>query len=251
MIRQLTSFYRRRISIPVNNRSIVLDIGSGDKPHWRSDVLLDKFIDDQYGSQRSGSKKTIINKPIFNADVNNMPFGDKVFDFVICSHLLEHVVDPGGAIEEIMRVGKAGYIELPYEGSQKILDFPSHLWYCRKDGEKLIFTAKESIIFDKEIDNFIKANKIKRDHDKCIVTLFWHDAISYQVIGEPNLKILSEVETVDYKKIIFLIRNLLNFLFSAFLFYKKKKGEIKINDIIRKDLRLDYNNKLEKKIYRF
>jgi len=60
MIKQLVSFYKRRIFIPVNKNDLVLDVGSGDKPHWRSDVLLDKYIDDEYGSQRSGSKKLLL-----------------------------------------------------------------------------------------------------------------------------------------------------------------------------------------------
>jgi len=251
MIKQLVSFYKRRIFIPINKNGLVLDVGSGDKPHWRSDVLLDKYIDDEYGSQRSGSKKTIITRPIFNADAGNMPFGDKVFDFVICSHLLEHVVGPSKVIEEIMRVGKAGYIELPYEGSQKISDFPTHLWYCRKDGEKLIFTAKQNIYFDKEIDKFIKSIKTKWEFDKCIISIYWHDIINYQVIGEPNLKILSEGKTINYKNIIFLMRNLLNFLFSAFLFYKKRKDKIMINDILKPSLYLADNKVLERKIYNF
>jgi len=180
-----------------------------------------------------------------------MPFGDKVFDFVICSHLLEHVVSPSKVIEEIMRVGKAGYIELPYEGSQKISDFPPHLWYCRKDGEKLIFTAKQNIYFDKEIDKFIKNQKIRWDYDKCIISLYWHDIISYQVIGEPNLKILSIEETINYKNIIFLMRNLLNYLFSVFLFYKKRKDKIMVNDILKPILYLADNKTLERKIYNF
>ena len=251
MIKQLASFYKRRIFIPVNRDSLVLDVGSGDKPHWRSDVLLDKYIGDEYGSQRSGSKKTFVSKPIFNADIDNMPFGNKVFDYVVCSHLLEHVVNPGKAIEEIMRVGRAGYIELPYEGSQKISDFPTHLWYCRRDGEKLIFTAKKNVCFDKEIDKLNKSKKIKLEYDKCIISLYWHDKINYEIIGEPNLEILSKDANINYKKVVFLMRNWLNVLFSLPLFYKKRKGVIMINNILKPSLHLSINEQLEKKIYNF
>ena len=251
MIKELASFYKRRIFIPVNKNSLVLDVGSGDKPHWRSDVLLDKYIDDEYGSQRSGNKKTKITKPIFNADAIDMPFADKDFDFVICSHLLEHVVNPSKVIEEIMRVGKAGYIELPYEGMQKILDFSSHLWYCRKDGEKLIFTAKTNVVFDKEIDKFIKSQKIKWDNDKCIISLNWNNAISYQIIGEPNLEILSIKEKINYKKIIFFVRNLLNYMFSILFIYKKSKNTVMTNSILKHKFYFPDNKPLEKKIYKF
>gem|GEM_PF-6800036 len=33
-----------------------------------------------------------------------------MFDFVVCSHTLEDVRNPGRGCEEILRVGKAGYL---------------------------------------------------------------------------------------------------------------------------------------------
>jgi hypothetical protein len=38
---RLRSFRRRRIDLPVGPGDLVLDVGSGDKPSWRADVLLD------------------------------------------------------------------------------------------------------------------------------------------------------------------------------------------------------------------
>ncbi len=64
-----------------------------------------------------------------------MPFADGAFDYVVCSHVLEHVVDPTAVVAEMARVAKAGYIEVPEAASAKILDFPSHLWWCRLDGD--------------------------------------------------------------------------------------------------------------------
>ena len=55
-VQQLRSFYRRRIAIPVTASSLVLDVGSGDKPHWRADVLVDRFPDAEHAIQRSGSQ---------------------------------------------------------------------------------------------------------------------------------------------------------------------------------------------------
>ena len=48
------SFHRRRIAIPVGADALVLDVGSGDKPHWRADVLLDRYVGAEHGGQRSG-----------------------------------------------------------------------------------------------------------------------------------------------------------------------------------------------------
>ena len=186
--------------MPVDRNALVLDVGSGDKPHWRADVLLDKYIDEKYSAQRSGSKETRINHPMFDASAENMPFADKVFDYVICSHVLEHFTNPGKVIGEIMRVGKAGYIEVPFEGSSKITDFESHLWYCKKEENKLIFTAKKQAIFDLEIEKFISKNNIRKtfskistdNFDNFIVALYWKNTIEYAVIGEPNLEILNK-----------------------------------------------------------
>ena len=37
-----------------------------------------------------------------------LPFSDKAFDYVICSHVLEHVEDPDLLISELMRVSNTG-----------------------------------------------------------------------------------------------------------------------------------------------
>ncbi|MBX4993754.1 SAM-dependent methyltransferase [Rhizobium binae] len=40
------------------------------------------------------------------ADIHNLPYADESFDFVLCSHVLEHVEDPVRATAEIRRVLK-------------------------------------------------------------------------------------------------------------------------------------------------
>lgn len=259
MLKRLISFYKRRIYIPVDSNALVLDVGSGDKPHWRSDVLLDRYISDKFGAQRSGNSKTIINRPICDADATDMPFKDKVFDYVICSHLLEHVEKPDQVINEIMRVGKAGYIEVPYEGSSKIWDFSTHLWYCRQEKGQLVFTAKKNIYFDKEIDDFVESKEINKaiqslfdkNFDKCIVSLHWKDKIDYRVIGAPNLELSLGLGDVKYKRSIFLLRNFLNLFFSTILFYKKRRKKIILNDIIKEEIYKGEDEILRKKIYKF
>ena len=48
-------------------------------------------------------------------DVNGtkLPFEDKEFDFCFASHILEHVIDPLSFLEEVVRISKRGYIEVP------------------------------------------------------------------------------------------------------------------------------------------
>jgi len=48
---------------------------------------------------------------LVNAAAEALPFADKEFDYVICNQVLEHSDDPAQFLREVMRVGKAGYIE--------------------------------------------------------------------------------------------------------------------------------------------
>jgi SAM-dependent methyltransferase len=44
----------------------------------------------------------------FQADLTNLPFDDGRWDFVVCSHVLEHIPDDAAAIREIARVLSPG-----------------------------------------------------------------------------------------------------------------------------------------------
>ncbi len=46
-------------------------------------------------------------------DVYRLPFGDRQFDTVLCSHTLEHVENPDAFLAELGRVGKKVVIVLP------------------------------------------------------------------------------------------------------------------------------------------
>ena len=160
LVQTLRVFHQRRIALPVADDGLVLDVGSGDKPSWRADVLLDRYLGDEYAAQRSGRGRARISRPLFNADAAHMPFADGVFDYAICSNLLEHVVDPAGVLNELMRVSRAGYIEVPEASSAKIVDFPSHIWWCRLDESTtpptLVLTAKDGPDFDPEIAEYLR-----------------------------------------------------------------------------------------------
>ncbi len=72
--------------------------------------------------------------------VNNiykLPFEDKQFDKVLCSHTIEHVDDPHGFLKELMRIGKDVTIILPplWDISAAFNIF-EHKWLfltCRKE----------------------------------------------------------------------------------------------------------------------
>ncbi|MBA4319156.1 MAG: hypothetical protein C0412_12215 [Flavobacterium sp.] len=255
MIIELISFYKRRIYIPKQHQGLVLDVGSGDKPHFNADILVDKFIGKKYGAQRNGDDEVSINKPLFVSDIESLPFKDKIFDYVIASHILEHVFDPAAAVNEIVRVGKAGYIEVPFVGYQKIYDFCSHLWYCDFQNDTLIFTAKKDMIFDQDIDRFIRNDenhselniKIK-DGEKCILKIFWKDNLKCKVLGKPDKRLMSKIEisSVSHNSILNSFRKIIISILEK-VFHKNKT--IFHNDLLKEEFRSKENSRLTNAAY--
>lgn len=119
----------------------VLEIGSGDNPNPRSDILCDRYIRSDH--ERAGGFRIRIDRPMVVADGMRLPFADKTFDYVIASHIFEHMDDPAGFAREIMRVGKAGYIEVPSALSERVFGWNFHHWYCRLEKGALTFTPKK------------------------------------------------------------------------------------------------------------
>jgi len=131
-------YQSRYIDFHINQNERVLDIGSGGDPFPYAHVLVDRFL----GPSRHRDGPLVRKgKPFVLADVHNLPFPDKCFDFVYCSHLLEHVDDPIQACAEIIRVGKRGYIETPTLGKDALFAWAKdmHRWHVVAIGETLCF----------------------------------------------------------------------------------------------------------------
>jgi len=191
-------FRERRLAVPVDDDALVLDVGSGDKPSWRADVLLDRYAGAEFAAQRSGRKHARVSRPLFDADAADMPFADGAFDYAICSNLLEHVTDPEGVARELQRVARAGYIEVPEAASAKIVDFPSHLWWCRLDetdpaGPTLVLTAKDAPYFDAEIHAYIDRAGVRRSLDRVLNSKFEHRVIQLHWSGTVRLRTAGEL----------------------------------------------------------
>lgn len=79
----------------------ILEIGPGIKPFSEATHFVDWL------PYRENTTMIDLNK--FSA----LPFTDKEFDFVYCRHVLEDLSNPYYLFTEIMRVGKAGFLETP------------------------------------------------------------------------------------------------------------------------------------------
>lgn len=125
--------------------TLVVDVGGGSDPHPGAHIIVDKFIEDNRHRMGQhdflGSTKLVKVNPageeevstirftVVCGDIMQLPFADKQVDFIIARHILEHVEDVQGAMAELSRVAKAGYIEMPTVSSEVL--FPQgeiHRW---------------------------------------------------------------------------------------------------------------------------
>lgn len=132
------SYQIRYVKFNVKPGDKVLDIGSGAYPFPHASVLVDRFLE---RTTHRYEDLVTNGKPLVIADVLALPFSDKYFDFVYCSHLLEHVENPIRACSEIMRVGRRGYVETPTLAKDMLFSWANgmHKWHVLAIADILVF----------------------------------------------------------------------------------------------------------------
>jgi SAM-dependent methyltransferase len=164
-------FFPNRISLLQNDR--VLEVGPGAMPHPRSQVFLEKrFSDSEAARQRGGLPAVPLTKPVVYYDGGKFPFGDREFDYTICSHVIEHVDNIEQFMSELSRVAARGYIEFPTVHYEYLYNFNEHINLLRfHDGEILWMPKIETSLTDfVPIQQFF-ANTIERGYDDLIQSL--------------------------------------------------------------------------------
>jgi ubiquinone/menaquinone biosynthesis C-methylase UbiE len=126
--------------LDINPNWNVLDIGCGYSAHKDAKVVCD--IQDLSSFYKD--------KNFIKLSEGNLPFKDKEFDFVISSHVIEHVQDVALFIKELERVSSKGYIELPtvLEDNLVFENKKDHLWqmWFDDDNSKLIISKRVQFI---------------------------------------------------------------------------------------------------------
>ena len=153
----------------------VLDIGCGYTAHKNANVVCD--IQDLSNNYKE--------KNFVKLTSNILPFKDKEFDFVIASHVIEHVKDVETFIKELQRVSSKGYIELPtiLEDNLVFENKNDHLWHMEFDDDeyKLIISKKiqilEPVLTVSSAKNFLKYFR-----QSLVLELFWEDSIEFSII---------------------------------------------------------------------
>ncbi|PIW18786.1 MAG: methyltransferase type 11, partial [Armatimonadetes bacterium CG17_big_fil_post_rev_8_21_14_2_50_66_6] len=129
----------RRLKIPRGAR--VIDIGSGNAPHPRADILCDRDLSGDH--ERSGPLVRG-GRPLVLGEAHRLPFRDRAADYVIASHVVEHATDPLQVVGELQRVGRAGYLECPTPFAEHLLGWRYHRWYVAERDGRLLVAPKTS-----------------------------------------------------------------------------------------------------------
>lgn len=130
-------FYPKKIK-SIRPQDRVLEIGPGSTPHRRANAFLDlRFESDtDRVAQRGGIRNegNFSGRPVHYYDGGSFPFEDNQFDYVICSHVIEHVEQPENFLREVFRIGGGrGYLEYPMITYEYLYDFHVHLHFVKFD----------------------------------------------------------------------------------------------------------------------
>lgn len=118
-----------RTVVQVPAGALVLDVGSGAFPNPRADVLCERELVREH-------RRAVTDRPAVVADVLALPFRAGSFDFVIASHLAEHVKDPTRFGSELMYTARGGYIETPSPLFERLFPTANHRWMVRRTGSR-------------------------------------------------------------------------------------------------------------------
>lgn len=168
----------------------VLDIGCGYTAHKRANVVADtQNFKDYY----EGKKKFILIQD------KKLPFKDKEFDFVIASHVIEHVEDFPFFLSELERISSKGYIELPTRLGDNLIfeNTTDHIWwFVFDDTDKKLLACKKN----QNLEPFLSVASGKKISDmfreSFVLELIWKNKIDFKISDSFN--------NLNEKKISFL-----------------------------------------------
>ena len=181
----------------------VLDIGCGYTAHKNATVICD--IQDL--SNFYNDKNFVI------LDGNILPFKDNQFDFVIASHVIEHVKDVNTFIKELSRVSSKGYIELPtiLEDNLVFENKKDHIWHMEFDDIENKLNISEKIQYLEPVITVSTSKKFSKIFRQSLVLeLYWEENIEFNLIQKKKSDFQKISRLTLFRK--FLSKHLRNIL---------------------------------------
>lgn len=113
----------------------ILDIGGSMAQH--TTLKIDTLVDMIRPEDSPYRPSKLLAKKFIQADItkDKLPFKDKEFDVVLCTHTLEDLPTPFPIMDEMQRVGKRGLIVTPSMGTDMVfskIDFTDWLTGARR-----------------------------------------------------------------------------------------------------------------------
>ena len=183
---------RRALTARLGADDLVLDVGGWAKPLPRADWVLDLMPYETRGlydyepdpQAERFSAATWVERDI--CDREPWPFDDKQFDFAVCAHTLEDVRDPVWVCAELIRVARAGYIEVPSRLEEQAygiqgpwVGWAHHRWLIEVVGDRIEFVFKPHVIHGRRSDHFPRSLWQTLSLDEKVETLWWEGSFEH------------------------------------------------------------------------
>tara|TARA_X000001036_G_C20627824_1_gene785880 strand:- start:434 stop:1054 length:621 start_codon:yes stop_codon:yes gene_type:complete len=167
----------------------ILDIGCGYRANKFATVISDiQDLSDYYK-----------NRKFIRVTDKKLPFKNNEFDFVIASHVIEHVEDFEFFIKELERISNKGYIELPSRlGDNLVFENKNdHIWWFVFDDHKnKIISSKKKQLIDPFVTVSMAKLLEKMFRESLVMELYWENSIDYELDKDSD--------NDNFKKISFL-----------------------------------------------
>lgn len=206
---------RQRIEAMLDDGALVLDVGGGAKPFPRADWVIDLMAYEErglYGSPADPQKERFSAATWIRRDIcarEPWPVADKQFDFVVCSHTLEDVRDPIWVCDELTRVAKAGYIEVPSRLEEQTYGFQGpwvgwghHRWLIDVEDDQITFVLKHHVVHGRGTDHFPAEFRDSLTPERLVHCLWWTGSFRYRE------RIFTDGPSLDAYLSEFVARNL-------------------------------------------
>ncbi|MFI5404080.1 MAG: class I SAM-dependent methyltransferase, partial [Planctomycetota bacterium] len=115
--------------------AFVVEVGAGTIPFHRTRLILDKYPFED--AERAGPIAGSV--PVIQADAVRLPLKRGTCDVLFCSHVIEHLEEPGRFVEEAGRCARKLYLEFPRARRELQYAWRYHRWLVEIEGSKLVF----------------------------------------------------------------------------------------------------------------
>jgi hypothetical protein len=141
------SVFRQLQTFAISPNDFVVEVGSGNAPNWRCDLLVDKCVVES--SERPGrAAPLLIDRAFIVGDALRLPFANRSIDFLMARHILEHIVDVDVFASEMMRVTRRGYVMTPSPLVERLFGWQKQVWIVRMEDNRLVLQAKARPLYD-------------------------------------------------------------------------------------------------------